>query len=156
MTHGPNGWHPHLHVLVLCERDPGAAGLAAMVLHFQARWRKVITDAGYRAPSDAHGVKVERCESAVEAGKYISKVGDELARGDLKSGRKMGHRTPFEIAADLVSRGQPVAKPTPPIGIPLTWPYGMSTSGRWSGIRLSPGQRGLRACWGWKSAPTRR
>jgi len=110
VTHGPNGWHPHLHVLVLVEGDPGAEGLAAMSLHFRGKWRKVITAAGYRAPSDLHGVKIERCESAAEAGLYISKtqdgrsVGNELARGDMKRGRD-GHRTPFQIIDDYAEHG---------------------------------------------------
>ena len=30
ITHGANGWHPHLHVLVFCRGDPGAEGLAAL------------------------------------------------------------------------------------------------------------------------------
>ena len=102
VTHGINGWHPHLHVLVFTEGDPGAEGLAAMVLHFREKWKRAIVRAGYRAPDELHGVVVERCMSAAEAGAYIAKTqegkapGNELARGDLKSGRD-GHRTPFEI-----------------------------------------------------------
>jgi hypothetical protein len=51
-------------------------------------------------------VKVDRCVSAAEAGAYIAKTqegkspGNELARGDLKSGRN-GHRTPFQILDDF-------------------------------------------------------
>ena len=102
VTHGANGWHPHLHVLVFIEGNPGVEGLAAMVLHFREKWRRAIVKAGYRAPSDDHGVKIDRCMSAAEAGAYIAKTqdgkapGNELARGDLKSGRN-GHRTPLEI-----------------------------------------------------------
>lgn len=107
ITHGVNGWHPHLHVLVFCRGDPGAEGLAALGVHVRAQWHKAITGAGYRAPSDAHGVVIERCASAAEAGAYIAKSqdtgrspGNELARGDLKRGRS-GHRTPFEILEDF-------------------------------------------------------
>jgi len=106
ITHGANGWHPHLHVLVFTAADPGADGLAAMVLHFREKWRRAIVKAGYRPPSDEHGVKVDRCMSAAEAGAYIAKTqdgkspGNELARSDLKNGRD-GHRTPFEILEDF-------------------------------------------------------
>jgi hypothetical protein len=102
ITHGQNGWHPHLHVLVFIEGDPGADGLAALDLHVRSRWEAFITRAGYRTPDQAHGVVIERCSSAKEAGAYIAKTqdgkapGNELARGDLKTGRD-GHRTPFEI-----------------------------------------------------------
>lgn len=107
ITHGVNGWHPHLHVLVFVHGDPGAAGLAAMTLHFRAKWKRAVVAAGCRAPDEVHGVKVDRCLSAAEAGAYIAKTqdggrspGNELARGDLKSGRN-GHRTPFEILEDF-------------------------------------------------------
>jgi hypothetical protein len=106
VTHGANGWHPHLHVLVFIEGDPGAEGLAAMVLHFREKWKRAIVKAGYREPDEVHGVVVERCMSAAEAGAYIAKTqdgkapGNELARADLKSGRN-GHRTPFQILEDF-------------------------------------------------------
>lgn len=106
ITHGVNGWHPHLHVLVFVENDPGAAGLAAMILHFREKWQRAIVKAGYREPDQLHGVVVDRCYSAAEAGAYIAKTqegkapGNELARGDLKHGRG-GNRTPFEILEDF-------------------------------------------------------
>ena len=106
ITHGANGWHPHLHVLVFCRGDPGAEGLAALGIHFREKWHRAITRAGYRAPHEVHGVVIERCSSAAEAGAYIAKTqdgkspGNELARGDLKNGRG-GHRTPFQILEDF-------------------------------------------------------
>jgi hypothetical protein len=106
VTHGQRGWHPHLHVLLFITGDPGAYGLAALVLHFRARWRRAIVAAGYRPPDDLHGVRVDRCESAAEAGAYIAKtqdgssVGNEMARADLKRGRE-AHRTPFGILDDF-------------------------------------------------------
>lgn len=102
ITHGANGWHPHLHVLVFIEGDPGARGLVDLGQHFRGKWGRAIVAAGYRAPDEQHGVVIDRCTSAAEAGAYIAKtqdgkgVGNELARGDLKSGRGE-HRTPLEI-----------------------------------------------------------
>jgi hypothetical protein len=102
VTYGLNGWHPHLHVLVFIEGDPGSEGLAALYSHVAGKWRRFITKAGYRPPDDQHGVVIERCTSAAQAGAYIAKtqdgraVGNELARADLKQGRA-GHRTPFEL-----------------------------------------------------------
>jgi hypothetical protein len=110
VTHGANGWHPHLHVLVFIEGDPGAEGLAAMIGHIREKWGRFIVKAGYRPPSDTHGVVVERCRSAAEAGAYIAKteenteVGSEMARGDLKHGRN-GHRTPLEILGGFMETG---------------------------------------------------
>src|SRR5581483_357530 len=52
VTHGANGWHPHLHVLVRFEGQPDAEALAAFVIHVQRQWTRHITRAGYRAPND--------------------------------------------------------------------------------------------------------
>jgi hypothetical protein len=105
VTHGANGWHPHLHVLFFLEGDPDAAKLADLAIHVRRTWARAITASGFRVPN-AHGVDIQRCYSAAEAGQYIAKTqdgrspGNELARGDLKSGRR-GGRTPFEILDDF-------------------------------------------------------
>lgn len=105
VTHGANGWHPHLHVLMFIEGNPDASGLADLTLHIRRAWVGVITGAGFRAPN-SHGVDIQRCHSSAEAGLYIAKTqdgrstGNELARGDLKGGRN-GSRTAFEILDDF-------------------------------------------------------
>jgi hypothetical protein len=110
VTHGENGWHPHLHVLVFLTGEPGAEGLAALTLHVQEKWRRAVVAAGYRPPSELHGVKVERCRSAAEAGGYIAKTqdgrspGNELARSDLKRGKE-GHHLPLQILGDFGETG---------------------------------------------------
>lgn len=102
VTHGPNGWHPHLHVLVFTRGRLNAEGIADLSGHVRAKWDRFITKAGYRQPDRLHGVVIQVCQSAAEAGAYIAKtqdgkgVGNEIARGDLKQGRN-GHRTPLEI-----------------------------------------------------------
>lgn len=106
VTYGASGWHPHLHVLIFTKGDPGAEGLCRMAAHFRDKWGKAVVKAGYRPPDEQHGVVIERCSSAGEAGAYIAKTqdgkapGNELARGDLKSGRG-GNRTPFQILEDF-------------------------------------------------------
>jgi hypothetical protein len=106
VTYGAHGWHPHLHVLVYIEGEMNARGLTELTLYLRKRWARFIVKAGYRVPHDTHGVQVQLCESAEEAGKYIAKtqdgraVGNEIARGDLKQGRKES-RTPFEILDDF-------------------------------------------------------
>lgn len=110
ITHGANGWHPHLHVLIFAEGDPGAEGLVQLVTHFREKWKRAIMAAGYREPDEQHGVVVDRCYNAAEAGAYIAKTqegkspGNELARGDLKRGRD-GNRTPFQIIEDFRQTG---------------------------------------------------
>lgn len=102
VTWGRNGWHPHLHVLVFLRGDPGADGLWKLTDHFQRRWKFAAVKHELGEPDDEHGVKVERCYSAAEAGAYIAKTaegkaaGNEIARGDLKTGRK-DNLTPFQV-----------------------------------------------------------
>lgn len=111
-TYGDHGWHPHLHVLFFLRGEPGAAALAEFVTHLRKTWGMAITKAGYRLPSHEHGVMVDRCRSAEEAGRYICKtqdgegaaVGNELARGDMKDGRGHG-RAPFQILRDFREAG---------------------------------------------------
>jgi hypothetical protein len=110
ITHGPHGWHPHLHVLMFIDGQADAGQLAALGIHVRSKWKKFIIKAGYRPPSELHGVKIDVCTSAAEAGAYISKTqdgkspGNELARSDLKSARS-GHRTPFEILGNIADTG---------------------------------------------------
>ena len=106
VTYGSNGWHPHLHVLVFARGDLGAEGIARLAVYLRGRWAAWITGQGYRIPHATHGVDLQVCTSAREAGLYMAKTqdgrspGNEMARGDMKSGRK-GSRTPLEILDDF-------------------------------------------------------
>lgn len=140
VTHGANGWHPHLHVLVFFDGHPDATGLAEFASHVQTRWKRHIVKAGFRSPNE-HGVDIQRCESAEEAGVYIAKtqdggraVGNEISRGDMKQGRK-GSRTPFEILDDFRWTGDAA-------DLALWGEYERATRAR-QAITWSKGLRGL-------------
>ncbi|MFG2776193.1 hypothetical protein [Streptomyces sp. NPDC048350] len=119
-----NGWHPHIHALVLVggrtegERGdkrvtevftPSDDALAELEDHFRAVWTRHLAkvDPSFK-PSDKHGVDFKRLETARDAedfGRYIAKIQDgdravspanEIARGDLKRGRH-GNMTPFQV-----------------------------------------------------------
>ena len=104
-----NSWHPHCHMLIYLRnteatsRLDSAQRLFLIDKHFRDTWPKWVTDHGFRLPSGKHGVKVEECYRAQDAAEYLVKtqdgrgVGMELARGDLKKGRR-DSLTPFEIA----------------------------------------------------------
>jgi hypothetical protein len=98
VTHGPHGWHPHLHLLALV-RDP--AQLTAEREWLAIRWRTCVARAlGERnLPSLEHGCVVTPCHES----SYLAKLGLELA-GGAKEGRE-GHRTPWQIAHDAVDHG---------------------------------------------------
>jgi hypothetical protein len=140
VTHGPNGWHPHIHALLFLDGQADAEQLAAVGIHVRTRWRRFIVKKGYRPPSELHGVKIDVCTSAEEAGAYIAKTqdgrspGNELARSDLKSARP-GHQVPFGILGEIADTGDLEL-------LPLWHEYEKATKGHqaitWSaGLRIS-------------------
>lgn len=103
VTHGPNGWHPHLHVGVYMRRRVPARVLVEFRRWLRARWEQRITrptDSGrrYRPPAWPHGVRLTEARSAT----YLTKMGlvRELVSSSTKAGR-LGHRTYLQILRDL-------------------------------------------------------
>lgn len=105
VTYGRNGWHPHIHALVLTRRP--LESLERLVGYFDRHWPKQIFTRLLRLPNE-HGVDVRPCNPVQGADAvlaYVGKlelggswpVGMELARGDLKHGRAGGY-SPFELA----------------------------------------------------------
>ena len=96
ITHGANGWHPHLHVLIQSDgwdRDDRDALMAA--------WRRtVVSILGVEHIPDAEiGVKWSPAmRSAHDAG-YLSKLGLEMSWGE-KRARGKRSRGPWTIARD--------------------------------------------------------
>lgn len=108
VTHGANGWHPHLHVLVLTESPlSGPAQVELGELLWQ-RWSSYIARNGRKAPTREHGLVLVDVRSHGDVARYMAKVYDslhhEMTRGDLKHGGRSG-RNPFRILGDLVATG---------------------------------------------------
>lgn len=145
VTHGDNGWHPHLHV-ILAMKTPSSANVAAAIeARWQARWDRWLVKQGWPASVAGIGVRVDRVRrDAAAAGAYLAKlqegekldrsVGNEVARADLKGGRRSS-RVPFEILADFGSDG--LAD-----DLALWQEFQLATKGR-SAIRWSKGLREL-------------
>jgi hypothetical protein len=93
-THGANGWHPHLHVLLFTAAPLSEELRASLEGYVYERWCSKIQGRGYRKPSPEHGVKL--VESHQDD--YIQKLGlaDEVASGAFKTGRE-GRRSPLAI-----------------------------------------------------------
>lgn len=145
ITHGENGWHPHLHVIVCLQRPATPDVAAALQARWQARWDRWLRARGWRASVDGIGVRVDRVRrDAAAVGAYVAKlqegekldrsVGNEVARADLKNGRQ-GSRVPFEILADFGTDGNAV-------DLQLWQEYQLATKGR-SAVRWSKGLRKL-------------
>jgi hypothetical protein len=108
-THGrkrdiSNGWHPHFHFLVLCDRVLSCDDRQAAVDALFVEWRKACVRAGLQAPGLRHGVRLDGGERAVE---YVAKFGlesdgqqtwglaAELTKSHVK--RACKGETPFDL-----------------------------------------------------------
>jgi Replication protein len=92
VTHGGNGWHPHLHVILLVRNG---AALERELVWLTEQWQRAVkAELGPAAEPDVvHAVDLRPCMRA----DYLAKLGLEA---------RNGNRTPWEIAADLVERGE--------------------------------------------------
>lgn len=118
VTHGENGWHCHLHVLLFVERELSSAQRQELEGNIYARWSRAAQRKGFKAPSRAHGVRVEKAlreKSAEQLGAYMAKgslmsvaetLAWEMTAGQTaKEGRGKDHRTPFQILDDIRKSG---------------------------------------------------
>jgi hypothetical protein len=102
VTHGANGWHPHLHAILLTRTilDPDA--LASIRADLSSRWRACVerTLGDAHVPTDERGVDLRPCHR----GDYLSKLGLEVTAPVGKAARGE-NRSPLEIASDFASTG---------------------------------------------------
>lgn len=101
LTHGENGWHPHLHVLYFLDREVPIMSFEADI---KERWSSCVGTSG-RFASWQHGCDVRFSDADIAA--YIAKWGKEpkwttaheVAKGVSKMGRA-GGRTPMQLLSD--------------------------------------------------------
>lgn len=114
VTHGPNGWHPHLHVLVLTETKCSDEQIKELHAYVLKQWTKVLASRKRATPHPIHGVQIERARSRKDIGKYLCQVigetdddsrawgvAQETVRTDLKQSQHPGHRTPWQILQSI-------------------------------------------------------
>jgi len=98
-TVGANGWHPHLHVILLTARWLSDGRTDELRRVVACRWNAQMQQAGFRPPHAEHGVTIQRGD---KAGFYLAGVG--LARElTLNTGKvaRGGNRTPWQILESL-------------------------------------------------------
>lgn len=108
VTVGPNGWHPHLHVLLMLEREISEQLRERLEAELRDRWASAVAGLGWRLPSKAHGVQLRRAYRDA----YVVKLVDELIRGGRKAGRDRGgealaHRSPLQLLEDVARERRP-------------------------------------------------
>ncbi|PCJ90948.1 MAG: hypothetical protein COA52_09705 [Hyphomicrobiales bacterium] len=97
VTHGQNGWHPHIHVLFMA-RNFSSAELTAVADSIFDRWKKVLKRKGYEACR--LGFDFQRAKNADVAAQYVAKwgAGTEIAKGSEKLGK--AGRSPWQLLDD--------------------------------------------------------
>jgi hypothetical protein len=102
VTHGPNGWHPHIHALLFLIGSIEKAREAKKWL--QERWENCVrAELGEAFVPNSRGVDLRQYQHA----EYIAKIAAwEIVDPGSKKGRR-GNRSPGQIAADFVAHGVP-------------------------------------------------
>lgn len=103
VTHGEeNGYHPHLHVLLLTDRRLDEFHESEIA----EAWRQAVWRAfgGTNIPNTEHGVKLTQTLDDEGKGRtdYVAKLGLEIAAITSKRGL-LGSRTPWQIAEDAAN-----------------------------------------------------
>jgi hypothetical protein len=108
VTHGPNGWHPHLHVLLFTQEPINSITLAQLSGSLLEQWQSACLASGLPRPNH-HGLTLV---DGTNAARYVSKWGldHEMTKGHLKQGKKDGHVSPFGIL-QAVADGDKKAAP---------------------------------------------
>lgn len=128
VTHGASGWHAHLHIVVISEKDPAVTPIfyqrkqgrakqpypleVTTSAEFVAnRWAKGLAKHGIDFIPHKGGIDWQTAANFKAVGKYVAKLqsgADGLAAettlGGFKKARR-GNRTPFQILADLLETG---------------------------------------------------
>ena len=121
-TYGRNGWHPHIHAVVLTKAENLDSSFLA------ERWANEVTRTGRASPSTQHGFDVRGISDSTSLGAYLTKlgspepIGNELVRADLKKGRRSS-LTPFQLISLAATTGDKA-----PLGLFLE--YESATFGR--------------------------
>lgn len=99
LTHGANGWHPHLHVLFFLQVQLGSDERQEAIEWLQTRWAECVRrELGEAFLPNEHSVDLRDAKRA----DYLAKMSLELANPGTKRGRGK-NRSPLEIAISAAS-----------------------------------------------------
>ena len=92
VTHGKNGWHPHMHILMFFDEAVDIKELQTFIAKY---WQHCCKKAKLKEPSLEHGCDIT---DGKFADRYVSKWGleEEMTKGHIKKGREGGN-TPFDL-----------------------------------------------------------
>lgn len=107
ITHSvDNGWHVHLHILMVVEQGMSEEAIEALTGGWFSRWSAGLVKAGMPAPTEEHGVDVQRADPGAMAetsgswARYVCKgLASEAVMGSTKAARGTS-RSIYELMRD--------------------------------------------------------
>lgn len=92
VTHGKNGWHPHMHILMFFDKAVDIKELQTFIANY---WQHCCKKSKLKEPSIEHGCDIT---DGKFADRYVAKWGieEEMTKGHIKKGRAGGN-TPFDL-----------------------------------------------------------
>lgn len=104
VTHGRNGWHPHLHVLFFFRAAVPDSILWEFGDWMAERWSRIVKRRGLGQCNPAVAVTFERAQSTERAGLYVTKWGSEFELlGGQGKAAKNGNRSPWQLLDDYAA-----------------------------------------------------
>ena len=103
VTHGGNGWHPHIHILLFLAQELTELELERLENGVSKRWQRIVDNRYERYASFERGAKITFAGGKVSD--YVSKFGKdwtaahELAKATVKTAHGR-NRTPNKLLAD--------------------------------------------------------
>lgn len=107
VTHGTNGFHPHVHILLFSSPDLTAIKINEI---YNPSWKRACVLSDLPEPSTEHGCTVKDGSFASE---YISKWGieDEMTKANSKVSRSKKGVTPFGLLRCFIDGNDPIYTP---------------------------------------------
>jgi len=105
VTHGANGWHPHLHILIFFRPGTSKEIMFSFSRWLFDAWAAAVANAGYGKCSE-NAFTWTVVDADTGAADYVGKWGAalELTKAHTKLARKNG-RTPWQILQDFQESG---------------------------------------------------
>ena len=105
VTHGVNGWHPHLHILVFFNDEASERHMHNYADWAFHEWSKAITYHGL-GRCDRAAFKFDIIHDDQGIGEYVSKWGVAMEMTKAHTKQSKGGRTPWQILADYQKHGK--------------------------------------------------
>ncbi|WP_433506759.1 protein rep [Pseudonocardia halophobica] len=107
-THGPNGWHLHVHALIMFDTPVSVELAGELAGRMFGRWARALGRRDLDAVADRGGLDVQVVRMAGESVRatadYLSKITLEVTSPSTKVSRD-GNRSPFAILRDALADG---------------------------------------------------